>query len=79
MVRPNRHPWAVVNPELIEIDQLRSWLKLERRGAIIRWLEQNGIRWRPAANGDPVTTTSAINAVFVRGDGPDDIDPDEFF
>lgn len=50
--------------ELVTLDRLREWLGYERRSAIIRWLDAHGVQWKPAANGDPVTTCGQINAAL---------------
>ena len=65
-----------MNDELVTLDRLKTWLGYEKRGAVVRWLNENRVRWLPGKDGRPVTTVSAINAALSRDvDGDlDDID-----
>ena len=64
-----------MNDDLVNLDRLRAWLSYERRDAVIRWLDENGVRYRRGKNGDPVTTLAAINAAMLGDAAP----PREFF
>lgn len=51
---------------LITEEELMKQLGYERRGDLVRWLREAGIKYRPAKGGKIVTVQAAIDAAFVR-------------
>lgn len=57
--------------ELVSLEQLRQWLDYKQQAHVIRWLDENGVRWTTGRDGQPVTTCTQINAALgMRDEGP---------
>ena len=54
----------MTNPHLINFEQLKSWTGYESKAAIIKWLDDQGIKYR-LCKGVPVTSVNCL----VDGDG----------
>lgn len=50
---------------LIDEDELKAKLKYERRGDVVRFLQQNRIPYFYGKAGSPVTTLGAIESVLI--------------
>jgi hypothetical protein len=45
---------------LISCDELKQWLGYERTADVVRWLDRNGVAWRPGKDKQPCTTLDAV-------------------
>ncbi len=49
---------------LYNLEALKEWTGFDQRARVIRWLDENGIKWHKGKGGQPLTTLTQIDASF---------------
>lgn len=51
---------------LINFENLKSWLGYKNKAQVMKWLDEKGIGYKVAKNGEPVTTYETINKALSK-------------